>query len=555
MLSFLPGSQWFAIAGAVAAAGPVVIHLLNRRRFRVVHWAAMDFLREAVRRSRRILELRDLVLLAVRTLAVWLFGLALARPLVPAGATVSWRIMLPLLLGTLVTALAAVALWSRPGARKLLLGAAVALAALSIFVGGRSYLDRMRGSEAAITTDPSQPLHAVLIIDNSLSMGYKEERTLLDEAKARAERLIERLPEGSRIAVIPLCGSAAGFSLDPYPDKQDARTALERIELVDRRGSAATAIELAREACAKAPELPAPAKRVVFFSDQQRINWPADSLAPRLAELPELQVVDVSPGRTRNTWIASLTLQDGVADLQTPATIVVRVRHEAPEPRSNVQVILSVDEVDVAAKTIERLEPGPGGEAEIVFTHQFRPAIEPGQVRLVPVAVSLPSDQLRTDDRRHLAVPVVAAAPVVFVDQYGHESEDPKKGRLGETRELREMLAPALLGDDRPRELIAVRHRSIAQLDRKLLADARMVVIAGVADPGPAVSLLRQYVEQGGRLMIAAGGEFDVAAWNRSAWLDGEGILPVPLSGVVGRSADERAGTLESFFIAYDGGG
>ena len=35
------------------------------------------------------------------------------------------------------------------------------------------------------------------------------------------------VPEGSRIAVIPLCGSAAGFSLDPYPDKQDARTALE----------------------------------------------------------------------------------------------------------------------------------------------------------------------------------------------------------------------------------------------------------------------------------------------------------------------------------------
>ena len=70
----------FAAAGAVAAAGPIVIHLLNRRRFRVISWAAMDFLREAVKRNRRILKLRDILLLILRTAAVLLFGLALARP-------------------------------------------------------------------------------------------------------------------------------------------------------------------------------------------------------------------------------------------------------------------------------------------------------------------------------------------------------------------------------------------------------------------------------------------------------------------------------------------
>ena len=60
--------------------GPIVIHLLNRRRFRVISWAAMDFLREAVKRNRRILKLRDILLLILRTAAVLLFGLALARP-------------------------------------------------------------------------------------------------------------------------------------------------------------------------------------------------------------------------------------------------------------------------------------------------------------------------------------------------------------------------------------------------------------------------------------------------------------------------------------------
>ena len=109
MLQFLPGYAWFAIAGALAAAGPVVIHLLNRRRFRVVHWAAMDFLKEAVRRNRRILEWRDLVLLLLRTLAVVLFGLALARPLVPADSIVAWRIVLPAAIAAIVCGLTAAA--------------------------------------------------------------------------------------------------------------------------------------------------------------------------------------------------------------------------------------------------------------------------------------------------------------------------------------------------------------------------------------------------------------------------------------------------------------
>ena len=73
-------APWFAIAGLAAAAGPVVIHLFSRRRFRVVHWAAMDFLREAMAHSRRMLRLRDALLLMLRILAILAFALAMARP-------------------------------------------------------------------------------------------------------------------------------------------------------------------------------------------------------------------------------------------------------------------------------------------------------------------------------------------------------------------------------------------------------------------------------------------------------------------------------------------
>ena len=44
------------------------------------------------------------------------------------------------------------------------------------------------------------------------------------------------------------------------------------------------------------------------------------------------------------------------------------------------------------------------------------------------------------------------------------------------------------------------------------------------------VSLLREYVQQGGQLVVAAGAEFDPAYWNSAAWLEGQGILPLPLA-------------------------
>jgi hypothetical protein len=254
--------------------------------------------------------------------------------------------------------------------------------------------------------------------------------------------------------------------------------------------------------------------------------------------LPELQIVDVSSSATSNAWVSALEVQDGLADTETPATIRAKIRYEGPEPRRNVQATLTVEGVEVATRTIDRVESGLG-ETEVTFKHSFAVDLGPGEVRNVPVKVAITPDQLAADDERHLSTPVVAALPVVFVDQYGGEGEDAAKGRIGETGPFRWMLAPKLASDSQEKHLIRVRHTTIDRLDRKLLADARMVVIAGVADPGAAAPLLLQFVEQGGRLIIAAGGDFDPLAWTKNAWRDGAGILPAPLSGIVGKSLSE----------------
>src|SRR3954452_16442671 len=70
----------FVAAGLAAMSIPIIIHILNRRRFKVVDWAAMEFLLRAMRRNRRRLRFEQWLLLAVRCLVLALLGFALARP-------------------------------------------------------------------------------------------------------------------------------------------------------------------------------------------------------------------------------------------------------------------------------------------------------------------------------------------------------------------------------------------------------------------------------------------------------------------------------------------
>lgn len=74
------GSPALAIAAAAAVAVPVLIHLLLRRRRLPVEWAAMDLLREAIRRVERRRRLERLLLLALRCALVAAAGLAIAAP-------------------------------------------------------------------------------------------------------------------------------------------------------------------------------------------------------------------------------------------------------------------------------------------------------------------------------------------------------------------------------------------------------------------------------------------------------------------------------------------
>ncbi len=168
-------------AGLGLASIPIIIHLLNRRRFRIVRWAAMEYLLQALRKNRRRLRFEQLLLLFVRCSLLVVLGLALAQP---KGCTDN----------TTVAAL-----------------------------GGR------------------RPALHVFVIDNSYSMGYEADRpkakTHLDQARLLARQQLDTLTDGTDQVAVVLASrlnstqdASERVVLRPTDKLAAAQSAIERIE-------------------------------------------------------------------------------------------------------------------------------------------------------------------------------------------------------------------------------------------------------------------------------------------------------------------------------------
>jgi len=84
VLFLSPLLLWFLAAAAV----PIAIHLLNRRRHKTIQWAAMQFLLKATRESRGKKKLRHILILTCRALGLAALALAAARPI--ASSLMGW---------------------------------------------------------------------------------------------------------------------------------------------------------------------------------------------------------------------------------------------------------------------------------------------------------------------------------------------------------------------------------------------------------------------------------------------------------------------------------
>jgi hypothetical protein len=142
------------LAGLGAASIPIIIHLLNRRKFREMPWAAMQFLMAAIRKNQRRVRIEQWLLLAVRTLLVLLIVAAMAKPFLERFGNV---------------------------------------------IGDRR-------------------THRVLVVDGSLSMGYTSgDKSRFELAKAVATRLVKDSRLGDAISLIVMGEPPRVVIADPQP--------------------------------------------------------------------------------------------------------------------------------------------------------------------------------------------------------------------------------------------------------------------------------------------------------------------------------------------------
>lgn len=212
-MSFLHPS--LALAGALAVALPVLIHLLMRRRRKVVPWAAMRFVIEAYRRQRSRLRIEQFLLLLTRCLLVACAAAAIAQPLLgfAAGAArgpVWLTLVIDNSLASQVKDAAGVSALDRHKDR-----ARALLRTLSPERGDRAGLVTLAAPSDAIALPASADLGAVAALLDSIEGA--ESAADFEGALDRVRSGLESSPEqpGAPGEVVAILSEFRAGSLDP----------------------------------------------------------------------------------------------------------------------------------------------------------------------------------------------------------------------------------------------------------------------------------------------------------------------------------------------------
>lgn len=332
-----------AFLGALSLVSiPIIIHLLQRRRYRVVKWGAMEFLRLSERKRSRRLMIEQLLLLLIRCLIIALVVMAICRPI-------------------------------------------------------------LRSTSGPMASGRGQ-VHAILILDNSYSMAYRlpgaRDETVFDVALRRSLELVQRgLKQGDGVSIVLASEPPKVLIRRASLDLTAVTATLKRVKLSDAGTNYGKA---ARLALTIANESRFVNREVYVIGDNQKIGWEGkgqDNAAwEGLTKLAKLLVLPLREGAAANAAVEWVQAARGLATAKSSTRIQARIVNMGPQPLRGLTVTLEVD--GKPQGSAQRLDVEPGQGSIVAFNQIFdRPGVRACTLRIAP-------DRLPQDDVGYLALRV-----------------------------------------------------------------------------------------------------------------------------------------------------
>jgi Mg-chelatase subunit ChlD len=491
-----------AAGAAVVAVGvPLLVHLLFRKRYQIVPWAAMRFLVVAERRHKRRID--QWVLLALRVSALVLFLFAMI-------ATTAW----------------AERLWQaiRPGESQL------------------------------VANVPRT--HHVIVLDASLSMTARTDdgRTRFDRAVAQIENLIRSGSPGDGYTVIKMAGTPQAVVPGPSNDPDKVVAELRKVRVTHGPADHATVLATVADVLARSPRA-YPRRQLTFFTDLQRASWanaiprPENSTAEvwqRIATRADVAIVDTAGADPDNLAVAELALADPMPLVDQPVSVTVTVANLGRVEKRNVRVELLLGRpsggtdalVSVEQKAIDTVPPGGRGSVKFELTgaHTFRDrGVHVLQAKLVE------GDELPADDSRALAVEVRDGLHALLVEG----KADPEPNRRAATHLSRALFPPGAKPTDTPNRPRTVSPGEFLDPNVCDLTGVDCVFFCDVPNPTPDMAAkLEAVLRRGGTVIFGLGPNAAAsrAQYNAALYRDGNGVLPGPLGDTVTVSGPDDLG-------------
>ncbi|MCL2701140.1 MAG: BatA domain-containing protein [Phycisphaerae bacterium] len=404
--------NWAILFGLSAIAIPVLIHLMNRRRAKVVEWGAMRFLlASAASRNRRIM-LEEILLMILRCLAVAVLVLAVARPYLPSRSNIGWAVVIGgVVLG--VVALAVAAVLRGKGLVRLvrlaLLVVAVCLLCGSAYVS--LYEQQVQQKLWSVKGDGKD---VAIVLDASASMTLARDGvTNFQRAVEEARAVVASCKHGDRVALI-LAGPSPRLVVPPV---YELPKVLHELGEVGPIGGSLGVLEALDLATAVLDQGDNPQKKVVLITDTQDIGWRVNDearwkalasamLSGSRVERPEVVVRTLAlPESLRNLAVADLKFSRAIIGTDRPVRIEATIANTGTETVGPADVELTMDGARVGVRSVGEISPG--ASETVSFEHQFtRAGLHTAVAKLSNVTLTqrVVQESFRTASQPGLAV-------------------------------------------------------------------------------------------------------------------------------------------------------